>query len=136
MPGIVTFHWNNENHVRSDYCLKYPHTIKQYVTKKLPAIASENGTRFYEEIVVISDKDYHKECDKSFRVSTIEEEETAPMDTAIGKSNKEQLDHIGSLLIQIYLDGKRLNLSAHSWPVGTSLEKPAMHMTRRTRARI
>lgn len=117
VPGIVSFRWNNERHVRCDYCLKYPHIIKQYVTKKLPAIASENGTRFYEKIVKEHlNNVYHKECAKSFRVSTIEQEKTAPMDIAIGKANKKQLDHIGSLLIQIYLDAKRLNLSAHSWP--------------------
>lgn len=38
------------------------------------------------------------------------------MDIAISKATKRQVDHVGKLMIPIYLDAKRLNLSATSWP--------------------
>lgn len=38
------------------------------------------------------------------------------MEIAISKANKNQTDRIGKLMIQVYLDAKRLNLSANSWP--------------------
>lgn len=38
------------------------------------------------------------------------------MEIAINKAMKQRIDYIEKLMIQIYLDGNRLNLSAHSWP--------------------
>lgn len=38
------------------------------------------------------------------------------MDIAINLANKNQIDRVGKLMIQVYLDAKRLNLPAYSWP--------------------
>lgn len=117
IPGIVTYRHNNERINRCEYCCKFPHIVKQHIPKKPPAITTQKGTRFYEKI--LSDHlntVYHKECAKSYRTSTIEREKSTPMGIAISKAAKKQIDHIGKLMISIYMDAKRLNLSANSWP--------------------
>lgn len=38
------------------------------------------------------------------------------MDIAVSKANAKMTDYVGKLMIQVYNDGKRLNLSANSWP--------------------
>lgn len=91
--------------------------MKQYVAKKPPAITSENGTRFYDKILSEHLKStYHEECSKAYRISTVEKKRTAPMEIAISKAAKQQIEYIAKLMIQVYLDGKQLNVSARSWP--------------------
>lgn len=117
VPGIVTFHSNKNRHIRCEYCRQFPHIVKQHVPQKAPAIASIEGTRYYARVLTDHlESLYHKECAKAYRISLTEEKNTAPMEIAISKANKIQIDHIGKLMIQVYLDAKRLNLSAHSWP--------------------
>lgn len=117
IPGIVTFHKNKEKFIRCDYCYKFPHIVKQYVPKRQPAITTENGTRFYEKILTEHlSSTYHEECAKAYRISKIEDDNVAPMNIAISKATKHQIDHIGKLMIFIYLDAKKLNLAANSWP--------------------
>lgn len=116
VPGIVSFHQNNDRNIRCDYCFKFPHIVKQFVPKRPPAITTEKGTRFYEKILVEHlSTTYHEECTKAYRIGTIEQK-NAPMEIAIAKATKHQIDHIGKLMIPVYLDAKRLNLSANSWP--------------------
>lgn len=116
VPGIVTFRSKNDRIIRCDYCCKFPHIVKQYVTKKPPAIATVKGTRYYEKILSEHlSSTYHEECAKAYRIGTIEEE-VAPMEIAISKATKHQIDYIGKLMIPIYLDAKHLNVSARSWP--------------------
>lgn len=75
------------------------------------------GTRYHSRVLVDHlETKYHKESAKAYRISSIEVDEVAPMEIAISKANKSQIDRIGKLMIQVYLDAKRLNLSAHSWP--------------------
>lgn len=38
------------------------------------------------------------------------------MVAAINHANQRQINHVGKLMIQVYLDAKRLNLTPHSWP--------------------
>lgn len=103
--------------IRSDYCFKFPHIVKQHIQKKPPAIGTEKGTRYYGKILLEHlGTAYHKECAKAYRISTIEETPSAPMDVAISKATKDQIDRIGKLMIPIYMDGKLLNVSARSWP--------------------
>lgn len=41
----------------------------------------------------------------------------ASIDFHINEANKHLADHDGKLLLQVYSDGKKLTLSALSWPV-------------------
>lgn len=91
--------------------------MKQFVPKRPPAITTEKGTRFYEKILSEHlNATYHDECAKAYRISSIEVDQAAPMEIAISKANKQQIDHVGKLMILVYYDGKHLNLSANSWP--------------------
>lgn len=118
VPGIVSFHFNRLHYIRCDYCCKYPHIVKQYVPKKSPAITTDQGTKFLSNVLKEHlDSKYHKECAKSHRISSAEvETAAAPMEIAISKANKSQIDNIGRLMIPVFLDGKRLNLPPHTWP--------------------
>lgn len=90
--------------------------MRQYSPKRSPAITTEKGTRYYEKILSEHlNTAYHVECAKAYRISTLVED-AAPMELAISKATKHQIDYIGKLMIPIYLDAKRLNLTANSWP--------------------
>lgn len=117
VPGIVSFDVNKQRHIRCEFCLKFQHILKQHVPNKVPPIATIQGTRFYSRILSEHlETLYHKECAKAHRISLTESTEVAPMEMAVSKANKSQIDHIGKLMIQVYLDAKRLNLPPHSWP--------------------
>lgn len=53
--------------------------------------------------------EFHLECEKAYKISTLEVSET--MEIAIAKANKQQIDHLGKLILQVYLDAKVLKLS-------------------------
>lgn len=117
VPGIISLRSKGQHCIRCDYCMKFPNIVKRFMSKKPPAIASTNGTRFYDKIITEHlNTAYHKECANAYRISVVDVTVPAPMEIAISKANKQQMDYIGKLMIQIYLDAKRLNLSAHSWP--------------------
>lgn len=117
IPGIVSYHSGGEHLIRCDYCFKFPHIVKQFITKKPPGITTEKGTRYYKDVLShhLSSK-YHDECTNAYRISTVGVEQIAPMEIAISRANKQQIDHVGKLMIMVYLDAKRLNLSPNSWP--------------------
>lgn len=117
VPGIVEFRVNDLRHVRCDYCFKYPHIVKQHINKNPRAITTLNGTRYFGRVLTNHlETLYHKECAKSHRISLVVSGDAAPMDIAINQANKTQIDRIGKLMIQVYLDAKRLNLPPHTWP--------------------
>lgn len=117
VPGIVSFHPDGKHHIRCEYCCQFSHIVKQYVTKKPPAITTTAGTRFYSQILNDHlDTDYHKECKKQHNINSVETVEQPPMEVAIAKANQQQIDYVSKLMIQVYLDAKKLNLAAYSWP--------------------
>lgn len=61
--------------------------------------------------------DYHKECERLCRLPTIEGEiSQTPLKIAMDKANTQMMNHVAKLMIEIFVDGKQLNQSAHSWP--------------------
>lgn len=117
VPGIISFRSHGEHYVRCVFCIKFPSIVKQYITGKPPGITSEEGTRYYGKIFTAHlQSQYHKECAKHYRFSLVEVDEAPSMEIAISKANKKQIDRVGKLMIGVYLDAKRLNLSAFSWP--------------------
>lgn len=108
---------NNERHIRCEYCRKYPHIVKQHVPKKPPAITNDNGTRFHTRVLSEHlETLYHKECAKAYRISLVESENPAPMNVALSKVNKQQIDRVGKLMIQVFSDAKCLSNTAHTRP--------------------
>lgn len=118
MDGIVTFRSDDVKFIRCDICLKYPHIVKTFVPKKPPPITTAAGTRNRSEILEEHLKTpYHIECSNANRISLLDTtDKQPPMEIAIIKANKNQIDRVGKLMIQVYLDAKRLNLPAQSWP--------------------
>lgn len=116
VPGIVSFHNQKERFIRCEYFREFPHIVKQHISKP-PAITTIQGTRFHSR--TLTDHlatQYHKECAKQHQISLTEEREALPMVAAINHANQQQINHIGKLMIQVYLDAKRLNLTPESWP--------------------
>lgn len=120
VPGIVTFRKNNRRFIRCDVCCKSPLIVKQFVSKKPPAITTSNGTR-YRKLILEEHikKSYHLESLAAERIASLKLTDTvefAPMDIAINKANEKMLNYVGKLCIQVYNDAKHLNLTAWSWP--------------------
>lgn len=119
VDGIVTFRKDDGRYIRCEICQKYPHIIKQFVLKRLPRIVTANGTRFrtasLNEHLQTS---YHIECLKENRLDGMGSgsDKVAALEISISKSNKSMVDYIGKLMIQVFVDAKRLHLSAFSWP--------------------
>lgn len=81
-------------------------------------IASVEGTRNRSNTLENHLKSQcHIECEIAHRLESMQDKQKdAPMEVAVSKANKQMVDYIGKLMIQIYVDAKRLNLSARSWP--------------------
>lgn len=61
--------------------------------------------------------EYHLECIKAEKkLFNKPDEEKQFMDFHISNTNKELANHIGKLMLQVYVDAKKLSLSAYSWP--------------------
>lgn len=120
--GIVTFRLEEKigKFVRCDICHKYPNIVKRYCeANNPPRITKSEGVRFLTNTIKDHvNTQYHAECVKAQRLETIhsDEEEEAPMNVFINKANKFLIDHVSKLMIQVFNDAKRLNLSAYSWP--------------------
>lgn len=117
--GVVTFRSSNERFIRCDVCQKYPEIVKRYVPKRPPPITTATGTHYRADVLEDHIKTaYHIECSKAKRISSlnIEEQECAPMDIAVSRANIKMVNYVSKLMIQVFNDGKRLNLSAWSWP--------------------
>lgn len=106
--------------VRCILCIKYPDTVKRLSYNRIiPAIATEAGTKYRGEVVFEHLTSlYHKECVKMEKIKLLELPTPAltPMDLHISKANENKANEIGKMMIHVYTDAKRLNLSAWSWP--------------------
>lgn len=95
MPGIVTFHLNKDRFIRCEFCRKYPNIVKQHIKKKPPSITTTIGTRFRGNVLSEHlDTLYHKESAKAYRISFTEEKEAGPMEIAISRANKLNVDRV------------------------------------------
>lgn len=115
MKGIVTFRFNSERYIRCNICNKYPLIVKRRGPTKPPAITTVSGTRFRSDILNDHiETTYHVDCLKAERLDSMVVA-VAQLEIAVNKSNKRMVDYVGKLMIQIFHDAKRLNLSAYSW---------------------
>lgn len=117
--SIVHLHGSRGHYVRCNICMKYPEIVKLHAPRgKVPSIATETGVRNRATVVENHlTQTYHLESVKAERIKLLEIPQSAiPLDSAINKANKQQADHIGKLLIQIFTDAKRLTLTAWNWP--------------------
>lgn len=93
--------------------------MKHHANKKPPAITTTTGARYRKETISehIQTK-YHTECCQASRLKSLKDvsAEPASMGALISKANAKLADHVGKLLIQVYIDAKKLVLSAYSWP--------------------
>ena len=108
------------NYVRCDVCFRFPNTVKIFAPNgRVPNICSENGiiprkTHIDNHVKSV----VHKECvkaDKLARLSSIELQASAPIDSQFIRSNKELANYVGNYIYTVYNDAKRGTLSAFSW---------------------
>lgn len=81
-------------------------------------MTTTNGTRFKSEVLQKHiETDYHKECERLFRLSSIEDKSSqAPLKISMDKAAVKMINHVAKLMMQIFVDAKQLSQSAHSWP--------------------
>lgn len=117
--SIVHLNESRGHYVRCDICLKYPEIVKQHTyNAQIPLIATQEGVRYRSSVLNNHfEQQYHKESVKAERIKLLQVSESSlPMEISIKRANKALAEHVGKLLIQIYLDGKRLTLAAWNWP--------------------
>lgn len=91
---IVKFRLNSENRMRCDICFR-TETIEEHMKTE-----------------------YHIECERAHRIATFKagERPDTSLEISVSKAKVQMVNYVGKLLIQVFLDAKRLNLSAYSWP--------------------
>lgn len=114
------FYVEGVRYLRCNVCSEFPEIVKRITNQKLPAIVTQSGTKYRNNIYQDHKlKDFHAECVKAHNLKNGKEALTmssAPMDALIKRANSEQADHIGNLFISVFTDAKKLTLSAWSWP--------------------
>ena len=111
-------HWH---YVFCTVCTAHPDVVKMHAHKnRIPAIATTEGTIYRKETVADHLQSLsHAEAQKCARLSTLDNvrlSQGAPMDKLLSNANEALGDNIGSLMITVYNDAKRLTLSGNSWP--------------------
>lgn len=90
--------------------------------RKVPAIATKNGTKFIERIIEAHlNTQMHIECCKAYKQARSTRAEIftePPMGRCINQSNLTLANHIGSLIMHVYISAKQLTLSANTFPAG------------------
>lgn len=101
-------------------CFKYPEIVKRFSdNRKQPNITTETGIRFKKEYVVNHFSSlYHQKCKEAERAKNDDtsKENRSLMDIHVSEANRKKANHIGELLLYVYCDGKKLTLSAFTWP--------------------
>lgn len=111
---------SGQHSVRCKICHSFPEIVKKYFpNQKLPAITLQSGTKFLARVVsdhLISK--YHVQCVEARKLVMMKfpSAQKSTIDSMISRGNKAQADYMGKLMLSIFNDGKRLNLSAWSWP--------------------
>lgn len=117
---FVHVHEKGKHTVRCKICGTYPEIVKRYFSNnKLPSITLQCGTKYLKRVTEEHLKSkYHLECVKTHKMSQLEFSPTqnSTIDSIISRANKSKADYIGKLMLSVYNDAKRLNLSAWSWP--------------------
>lgn len=111
--------------VRCEACIAQPKVVRMfYNNPKLAPIAQPEGTAKRGDVIRKHMLTlYHKEAVKAENSASkrrvenrAEEIHSPPLFKFISKANQELANRIGAYAYTIYNDGKRLNLSAFSWP--------------------
>lgn len=115
------YHRNGKHFVRCEICYKFPNLVKAFSEKnQIPNIAQECGAIYRNEYVNKHlETKYHLHCEKAIRLSTLPALDSgkSSIDDLILKSQSNLANKIGSLLIHVYGDAKKLTLSAQTFPV-------------------
>lgn len=103
--------------MRCEICNKYPNIVKQYNKRGIVPMATV-GTRYRSDALQEHiQSDDHKECERLFRLSSIEGESSqTPLAAALDKASLQMTNHVAKLMMQIFYDAKQLKQTAHSWP--------------------
>jgi hypothetical protein len=114
-------HKDGRHYVRCISCFSCPDIVRIYCRNgKLPAIVQENGTIFREETVNLHvQSTYHLKSQIAFRLKSIPKSqamESSEMGQILITANEKLANKIGSLMIHVYHDAKKLTLSANSFP--------------------
>lgn len=108
--------------VRCDVCFKYPAIVRLNCdNKKPPPITSEIGIRYRKNYVLKHFQSVcHRKCREAKMIAELEScqrnKNKQLMDLHISESNQKFANHIGKLLLQVFVDAKKLTLSAYNWP--------------------
>lgn len=116
--------------MRCKCCFPFPEIIMLHSkNRKIPAIASQTGTRFIEEIALAHlESKVHKECYKAYQHSKLTKSEVmkiTPIGKFINQSNLALANHIGKLLIHTYGSAKITSFSGNNFPARVAIAREA-----------
>lgn len=110
---------SRERYVRCKICVEFPSIVKINLGKnRIPVIATKEGTRNRRNIVEEHFQSiYHQECKKAKLMQINVPSNNANMiESFISKANTQLKSHMSKLFCQVFVDAKRLTISAYSWP--------------------
>lgn len=116
--------WNvgGKNFFKCTVCCAFPDIVKLYCNNtRKPAITDTAGTQYRTNVLREHIKsNYHKQCMKAHALkplsAAVNSKESSSLDKLIMGSNAKLANEVGKLAISIYVDAKKLSLSAYSWP--------------------
>lgn len=114
---------DGKHFIMCEPCASHHELLKQLAqssNKRIPGIAQPSGVLYREETVLNHlQQVYHTEAVKVSRLETLnsaEKLQSTVMGAHISKQNEELANKIGHLMLHTYCDGKKLTLSAWSFP--------------------
>lgn len=118
--------WNvpGANFIHCEVCFKHPLIVKLWGPKQTPRITKEEGTQYRGDIVENHlCTNYHKKCVEAEKLKVTTDISTTNTETVlekmISKAHEQLANTIGSHVLTVYNDAKRLTLAAFSWPSRT-----------------
>jgi hypothetical protein len=119
--AILHFHKSGRHYVSCIPCCANPDIVMKFnIRGRLPHIAEAGGTIFRQATVSAHLQTiYHKQAKQAHHLKSIpvaEAMQTSQIGRAIIKANEVLASTIGSLMIHVYNDAKKLTLSSFSYP--------------------
>lgn len=111
---LVSFHFVTKTNDSSD--VPFVRNIRLLLSSSFTK--NHHQLQLLQELIIDDhiNSAYHKECIKANRIAELKDNMDAQMNVAISKANKRMIDYVGKLMIQIFVDAKRLSSSAFNWP--------------------
>lgn len=112
-------HGDGKNYIRCNTCYDNEGVVKMFSSStQPPPITRKTGTQYRSKVIEAHVKSaYHIAATEAAAAKAASKEKpTGAVERLISKSQEKLANHIGRLAMTIFVDAKKLTLSAYSWP--------------------